>query len=96
MSSFKVVFVNVNSLISLSKRHYLKLLVEERRPDVLLLAEHKLNPSHNFSLEGYRVFLQYRDGAQRGGGTAVAIRDGIRCDRIPLSSGHIESCAVRV
>lgn len=95
MFNFKVAFINVNSLISLTKRHFLKNFIMNRGPDILLIAEHKLRPSHNFKIDGYTSFIQCRDNSG-GGGTAILIKDNFRCIRIPISTGAIESCVVKV
>lgn len=35
---------------------YTLLLVDKRRPDVAILAEHKFNPFHKFTLAGYKIY----------------------------------------
>lgn len=86
------IFVNVNSCVSLSKRHFLNIFIAENKPDVLLLAEHKLSSNHRLEVRGYSVFRY--DRTDRGGGTAVLLKEGYRCDRVPINTGSIESCAV--
>lgn len=93
-SSVKCIFANVNSLVSRHKRHYLRLFLDEHRPDVMLLAEHKLSARHRIEFKGYQIFLQIRPSA--GGGTAVLVRDEIRCERIYLDLGGIESTCVKI
>lgn len=91
----RVVFVNANSVVSRLKRHYLRLFLDRHSPDVMLVAEHKLNAGHRFEMEGYIVFAQYRRD-RVGGGTAVLVRDNIRCDRVQLDLGVLEGTCVRI
>lgn len=95
MSNFKVAFINVNSLVSLTKRHYLKNYIKTRNPDVILIAEHKLRTYHKFSLEGFKSFIQHREGGG-GGGTAVLIREKFISERISIKTGVVESCVVKM
>lgn len=90
----KCFFINVNSLVSITRRYYLKTFVDEHKPDILLLAEHKLSKRHCFSLNGYRIFIQTRD--EGGGGTAVLVKERYRCERLTLNTGSIENCGVKV
>lgn len=95
MINLKSIFINVNSVVSRHKRHYLQQFVEINKPDILLLAEHKLTERHNFELRGYRSYKQYRSG-QAGGGTAVFLRAEIRCERMTMNCQNIEGTAVRI
>lgn len=94
-SPIKCFFINVNSLVSRHKRHYLRLFLDQHKPDILMLAEHRLSPRHVLEFRGYSVFRQNRN-AGRGGGTAILIRDSFRCERVALDLGNIENTCVRV
>lgn len=89
------IFINVASIVSRLRRHYLSLFVDEHMPDVLLLAEHKLNSRHNYDLDGYTCFRQHRLRGS-GGGTAVLVRNNIRCERVMLRNCNIEYTAVKI
>lgn len=91
----KCIFINVNSLVSRHRRHYLQLFLNRHKPHILLLAEHKLNSHHKLNFEGYLMYRQDRINSG-GGGTAVLIRDTLRCERIVLDTGDMESTAVRI
>lgn len=91
----KCIFINVNSIVSRHKRHYLNLFLRTHRPDVLMMAEHFLNARHKLVMEGYRIFRRDRVSG-RGGGTAILVRDSIFCEEISLNTGAIENTAVRV
>lgn len=91
----KVIFINVNSIVSRRRRHYLQLFVERHRPDVLLIAEHRLSGRHRFLLRGYTVYRQDRTG-RRGGGTAVCLTERLRGERLMADLGDIEGTIVRV
>lgn len=95
MRPIKCIFVNVNSIVSRHRRHYLNLFTNEHRPDVLMLAEHGLNSRHNFGLSGYRTFRQDRID-RGGGGTAVLVRETIDCNDFRLDLGAVENTAVRI
>ena len=71
--SLNCFFINVNSLVSLHKRHFLGIFLEEHRPDLVLIAEHKLSPRHNLVFAGYTIIRQNREQGHCGG-TAILIR----------------------
>lgn len=94
-NSIKAIFINVNSIVSRHKRHYLNLFIIEHKPDVMLLAEHCLSSRHRFGIEGYTLFRRDRQSG-RGGGTAVLIRQNFQCEEIVLDTGMIENTAARI
>lgn len=71
----------------------MNLFLARHKPDILLIAEHKLSPRHRLDFGGYVTFRQNRHNG-RGGGTAVVVREGISCGRIILDTGGIENTAV--
>lgn len=93
--SIKCIFINVNSIVSRHRRHYLRIFLDRHRPDILLVAEHKLSPGHRIDFAGYLSYRQNRHGG-RGGGTAVFVKDDIRSERVVLNTGNVESTAVRI
>lgn len=64
-SKFRCIFINVNSVISISTRHFLN-------QDVLLYAEHTLSFCDRFQVNGFTIFRQNREG--RGGIQSCAAR----------------------
>lgn len=96
MTSLKCIFLNVNSLVSRQKRHYLELFVREHRPDVLLIAETKLSARHTYGLQGYTVFRQDRRGGSAGGGTAICLTDRLSGERLASDFGNVEATVVRI
>lgn len=93
--SLKVIFINVNSIVSKRKRHNLQYFADTNKPHILLLAEHKLSQKHNFELKGYRTYRQDRTNG-RGGGTAICVKEDIKSERISANIGCIEGTIVRV
>lgn len=76
--TLKIIHINVNSIISLSRRYDLQRFLSEHNPDIVLLNETKLNPRHNVTFFNYTVIRYDRNGAIRGGGTAILIRNNIK------------------
>ena len=91
----KCAFINVNSVFSRHKRHFLKLFLHEHKPDILMIAEHKLNARNNLRLDGYVTHIQNRIGC-RGGGTAILINNNIHCVWFHLETHNVESTAVEI
>lgn len=76
--SLKIIHINVNSIISISRRYDLQEFLRKHNPDIVLLNETKLNPRHNLKFVNYNVVRHDRNGAIRGGGTAILIRNNIK------------------
>lgn len=93
--TYKCIFINANSLVSRCKRHYMQMFLDRHKPDVLLVAEHKLTSRNRICFKGYRSFIGNRTGGG-GGGTAIFMREGIRGERISADLGRIENTVVRV
>lgn len=88
-------FANVNSVIRRTRRHYLKLFLDEHKPDILMIAEHCLSSHHRFELDGYIIHRQNR-GNDRKRGTAIIVRDNIHSERFRVDTPNIENTAIRV
>lgn len=94
-SSFKCLFINVNSLISKHKRHYFNLFLQKNKPDIVLIAEHKLSNKHKISFRGYNFIRQDRiDG--NGGGTAICIKEKYNFKRVFVSTNSIENTIIKL
>lgn len=88
-------FINVNSLISKHKRHYFNLFLLKHKPDIVLIAEHKLNHKHNIYFKGYNFIRQDRV-AGRGGGTAICVKEKYNFKRIVINTNSIENTIVKL
>lgn len=73
----KCIFININSIVSNYKKHILQTMIDDNRPDVFFLVEHKLTPKHNFELKGYRTHRQNRTNG-KGGGKAICLCEDIK------------------
>lgn len=71
--SYKCIHLNVNSLISNSKRHELKTFIDLYKPDMLLLNETKLKPINKLSIPKYNFYRNDRT-TDEGGGTAILVK----------------------
>ena len=80
-SVFKIVSINVNSIVSLSRRHDLGLFLKERCPDIAALSETKVYPEHNLKFDGYQIFRNDRLN-NKGGGSALLIKNTIKCTAV--------------
>lgn len=98
--NLKIVQINVNSLIRISKRYDLQVFLDANDPDIVLLNETKLNPRHNVIFKNYNIIRKDRIGATRGGGTAILIKNNINYynydNRIIHSLDALETCAIKV
>ena len=70
-TNLNIIQINVNSLISLSKRYILYNFINTYKLDVILLNETKLNIRHKVSFKDYCFIRKDRKDAKRGGGTAI-------------------------
>ncbi|XP_075150477.1 uncharacterized protein LOC142224578 [Haematobia irritans] len=74
--TLKIIQINVNSIISISKRYSLNKFIELHKPDIVLLSETKLNKRHKLCITDYNVVRNDRPNS-RGGGIAILIRNDI-------------------
>lgn len=70
--------LNVNSLISLKKRTDLSVYLNRHKPDIVLINESKLNPTHRVQFSGYNFVRNDRPNSTRGGGTAILVKRPIQ------------------
>lgn len=95
MINLKIIFININSLVSRQKRHYFNLFIKEQKPDIILVAEHKLNKNHNLNINGYNIYRQHRNG-RMGGGTAIIIKETFISERIDINLQNIEATVIKL
>lgn len=65
--------INLNSLVTITRRAYLSDFLERSKPDIVLLCETKLNSRHTLQFKDYRLIRRDRRDAILGGGTAILI-----------------------
>lgn len=89
----KIITWNVNSVRSKAKQEEVRYLLSERKPDLLLLSETKLNDSNFVQFPRYEIYRNDRlsDG---GGGTAILIRENIEHEVVntPLLKSSEATC----
>jgi len=85
-NNLKVLSINVNSLISNFKRLSLLEVIEEKKPDIVTLSETKLNQRHTLFFKNYNCIRNDRPNKNRGGGTAIIIKKGIKFNVINLNN----------
>lgn len=83
MNEFKLIQVNINSLISKAKRAEFNQFLIKHKPDIVMLSETKLKPRHNISFSGYKVIRNDRETEaeeNNGGGTAILYKHDLECE----------------
>ena len=87
---YKCISLNVNSLISLSRRHELDLFLKKHKPHFVLIQEHKLNNRHNVSFQNYNLI---RDVS---GKAAIIIRSDIAFTRQNFQNNLINHVTITI
>lgn len=89
-TSLNIIELNVNSIISLQRRHNLTTFLADYKPDIMLLCETRLNPKHVFNIRSYE--LVRTDKLTIGSvGTAVLIRDNIKHEKINITPWQLKT-----
>lgn len=108
MVNIKIIFQNVNSIVALHKRHELNTFLNRHRPDIMLIAEHRLSKKHYVNLNNYQFVRQteratHTDQAQRPNSescslsVAICIKNGMRFETIPFPQlKYIEAVAIKI
>lgn len=108
MTTLKCIFQNVNSLISLNKRYELDLFLNRHRPDVMLIAEHRLATKHSINFKHYQfirqqapathtVYAQRQNSREHGMSVAICVKNGIEFERIQIGPlRFIEAVAIKL
>ncbi|KAI8130893.1 RNA-directed DNA polymerase from mobile element jockey [Lucilia cuprina] len=100
LKNFKIIHINVNSLIRLSKRNDLYNFITEHKPDCVLLNETKLNTKHKIIFENYEFIRKDRPNSTRGGGTAILLRNDIKykyCINKTINKfKYLECCVINI
>lgn len=84
--NFKLIAVNVNSMIKNQRRASLQNLIDSHVPHCVCISETKLAAWHKASFDGYNFFRTDRPSNRRvnigGGGTAILLKENIKYRRI--------------
>ena len=100
--SLKIISVNVNSIVSHSKRYELISFLETNNPDIALLCETKLNMRHKIQLQNYEIIRTDRPNSLKGGGTAILIKRDLKVhwcqifDPSSMSNNILEYSIVKI
>lgn len=98
--TLKIVEINVNSIIFISRRYNLSKFLQYHKPDIVLLNETKLNKKHKVSFESYDMIRTDRPNSSRGGGTAILIKSDIKynvySDNIIRNFKYLEVTIIKV
>lgn len=81
LTQLKIIALNVNSLIKMTRRHNLNNFLCENKPDFMLISETKLKNIHKLSFPNYEVHRNDRL-TDAGGGTAVICVNNYKTERI--------------
>lgn len=96
----KIIQINVNSIIKISRRYELQCILDRYNPDIVLLNETKLNSRHNLIFNNHKIIRKDRVNSQKGGGTAILIRNNIKysyySNSILNSVRQLETCIIKV
>ena len=92
----KVVFLNINSLY----KHLdeLKLFSDEHSPHVICLNETKLNQDicdELLQIDGFQKIIR-KDRSRHGGGVAIYVKDGIKCQKREDFNSNVEFLSVEL
>lgn len=82
--SLSIHAINVNSIISKVRRHYLELHLRKFKPDIVFLSETCLNPRHSLQFKGYSFIRSDKTAHTRG--TGILISDSFKYKTVTMSS----------
>ena len=81
----KIISANVNSVQSNERRHNVVQWIQKEDPDLVLLNETKLKPSHKPKFKNYNMIRNDRISSN-GGGVALLIKKRIKYEQITLNT----------
>lgn len=98
--NLKIIHINVNSLILISRRYDLRQFINKHNPDIILLNETKLNRRHKLHFDNYNMIRKDRNGALRGGGTGILIKNNLKyniySNNTINSFKFLETCIIKL
>ena len=80
-----ILHLNIQSIISESKKIQLQHLIETTNPDLISLNETFLKPKNAFKIPNFKIFRSDRLG-RKGGGAAICVRDSLKGSVIDISN----------
>ena len=96
----KVIYINVNSIVSNNKRYELLQFLEKHEPDICLLGETKLNEDHKISFKNYELIRNDRKNSIFGGGTAILIKRNLNFEEVKINANNknkiLETTAISI
>ena len=96
----KIVYINVNSIVSNNKRYELLQFLEKNDPDICLLGETKLNDTHKLTFKNYEFIRNDRKNAIFGGGTGILVKRNINFEEIKINANDnnkiLETTAISI
>lgn len=98
-SIFKIIEINVSSLISLERRQNLNTFINMHQPHAILLVETVLQSSHHISFPNYNFIRTDKNINQNGRGTGILLKNNIKFEQINsqnLNLQSLEITAVRI
>lgn len=96
MPKLKIISLNVNSLISLNRRHLLDDILRTHKPDIMMLNETKVKAKHRLSFRKYTCIRTDRMH-NKGGGCAILIKEKCNFNKIEIKNlTVIEHCAIKI
>lgn len=85
ITKLKIIFLNVNSLVSNYKRNELLNLLKEYVLDIVLLSETKLNNNYKIFYKDYKIILNNRSKLGKDGRTAIFIKRNLAYEEISFN-----------
>lgn len=89
--NIKIVEINVNSLISLERRHNLIDFTNTHKPDIILVVETVLQTNHRIQFPNYNFIRTDKDTSPNSRGTGLLIRENIKFEVINTLHWKLQS-----
>lgn len=96
INKLKILELNVNSIISLQRRHELNRIIIQHNPDIFLLNETHLNNRHKINFKNYTLIK--RDSLTKDSGTAILVKSNIKIEIINIKHNfeNLETVIIKV
>ncbi|XP_076379050.1 uncharacterized protein LOC143259674 [Megalopta genalis] len=92
VDKLNIVSVNVSSIITNERRATLTDFLTLHAPDITLLCETKLSPSHKLFFKDYNLIRTDRPNSKQGGGTAILIRNSFKYKTRNIRTDNANPC----
>lgn len=92
-SKLKCITINVGSLVRKPRQQFLDQFIKQHKPDVVFITEHHLNSNKKVYFKKYTFIAQYRKD-NKGGGTAICIRNQLNYQRVYIETEAIENTTI--